>query len=326
MLGAAMTFGAFLTAYDRVNGPQTQTGIPFQDIDFLSARADDFRVPDAAAVAAVHDRLEVDAYRSVVIADSTRFPGSVTPHVAQFWGLRLLEGYINGLPARMRALPWPEGVQGVRTIHFTSDAQLFWPLLSILNVKYAIHLNDALYFNRGEAGRDMQPRQLQMLRNPLPVTPRAFWVSKVEPVQNFSQAASGMMNAMRDAEPGSSVARTSYVERPGVVKQYAAAGDIRARYEGDRVLVRVQPAPAPGFLVLNEMYHPAWHAYAGGRELAVYATNLVMRGVEVPAGTREIEFRFVPFVSTLAARVLALLGAVLLAVTAFLLARRSASR
>src|SRR5258708_4381331 len=326
VLGAVMVFGAFLTAYDRVNGPQTRTGIPFQDIEFLSARADDFRVPNADAVAALHGRLEVDAYRSVVIADPARFPGSVTPHVAQFWQLRLLEGYINGLPARMRALPWPEGVQGVRTIHFTSEAQLFWPLLSILNVKYAVHLNEALYFNRGEAGRDMRPHQLQVLRNPLPVTPRAFWVASAQPVENLEQAASGLSKAMRDVDPGASLARTSYIEGSSAEKHYALAGEFKVSYEGDRLLVRIQDAPTAGFLVLNEMYHPAWHAFADGHEIPVYATNLVMRGVEVPAGTREIEFRFVPFVATLAALVLALLGAVLLALTAFLLVRYAAMR
>jgi len=326
LLGATMMFGAVLTAYDRVNGPQTRTGIPFQDIEFLSARADDFRLPNDHAVTALHERLEARDYRSVVIADPARFPGSVTPHVAQFWRLRLLEGYINGLPARMRALPWPEGVQGVRTIHFTSDSQLFWPLLSILNVKYAIHLNEALYFNRGEAGRDMQPDRLQVLRNPLPVAPRAFWVASAQPVENFAQAVGGLAKSMREPDPGASLARTSHIEGLGAVKHYASAGKIRASYEGDRVLVRLQAAPAPGFLVLNEMYHPAWHAYADGRELPVYATNLVMRGVEVPAGTRELEFRFVPFVTTLAAQGFALLGAALLAATVFVLVRRRATR
>ena len=65
--------------------------------------------------------------------------------------------------------------------------------------------------------------------------------------------------------------------------------------DGDRVLVRVDPAAEPRFLVLNEMYHPAWRATVDGEPAVVYPTNLVMRGVLVPPGATGVELRFVPF-------------------------------
>ena len=51
--------------------------------------------------------------------------------------------------------------------------------------------------------------------------------------------------------------------------------------------------------MVNELYHPNWHAYATGpagrTELKVWPTNVVMRGVLVPPGVGQIEMRFEPF-------------------------------
>ena len=46
------------------------------------------------------------------------------------------------------------------------------------------------------------------------------------------------------------------------------------------------------------MYHPAWRAWVDGQPARVYATNLVMRGVLVPAGATSLELRFVPFMAS----------------------------
>lgn len=79
----------------------------------------------------------------------------------------------------------------------------------------------------------------------------------------------------------------------------ASGGAPRAQYEGDLVRVQVDPAETERFLVLNELYHPRWRAYAvdGERraELPVLPTNVVMRGLVVPPGVTEIELRFEPF-------------------------------
>jgi len=66
--------------------------------------------------------------------------------------------------------------------------------------------------------------------------------------------------------------------------------------------MRIEPRPEPRFLVLNELYHPRWRAYAAGREIPVHAVNVVMRGVAVPSDVSEIEFRFVPLLWTVGAK------------------------
>jgi hypothetical protein len=55
----------------------------------------------------------------------------------------------------------------------------------------------------------------------------------------------------------------------------------------------VDPSPNARFLVLNEMYHPRWRAFAGGRELEIEPTNLAMRGMLVPPGVTDVQLRFI---------------------------------
>ena len=73
-----------------------------------------------------------------------------------------------------------------------------------------------------------------------------------------------------------------------------------AIFDGDRVLARVDPAPEDRFLALNELYHPSWRAWVDGVPATVYPTNVVMRGVLVPAGASTVELRDEPFLSSAA--------------------------
>jgi hypothetical protein len=72
-------------------------------------------------------------------------------------------------------------------------------------------------------------------------------------------------------------------------------GEIRATYQGDRITLEVTPSEHPRFLVLNELYHPRWRAFANGKEVPIYPTNLCMRGIVVPPGATAIRFEFTPF-------------------------------
>jgi hypothetical protein len=78
-------------------------------------------------------------------------------------------------------------------------------------------------------------------------------------------------------------------------QQFSTEGTPAATFDGDHVVVKVAPSDQPRFLVLNELYHPAWHATVDGQPATIYPTNLVMRGIIVPPGASTVELRFVPF-------------------------------
>jgi hypothetical protein len=59
--------------------------------------------------------------------------------------------------------------------------------------------------------------------------------------------------------------------------------------------VRIEvTAPAPSVLVLLDAWSPEWRATVDGRLVPIRHANLVARAVEVPAGTHQVVFRFVP--------------------------------
>ena len=52
-------------------------------------------------------------------------------------------------------------------------------------------------------------------------------------------------------------------------------------------------------LLLNDHFDPNWHVWIDGKPSALLRCNYVMRGVQVPAGDHQIEFRFAPPTTTL---------------------------
>lgn len=62
----------------------------------------------------------------------------------------------------------------------------------------------------------------------------------------------------------------------------------------DRLTVDVE-ATRSAFLVCHEIYYPGWVARVDGREVPILRTDLLFRGVEVPAGHHTVEFRYEPF-------------------------------
>jgi hypothetical protein len=54
-------------------------------------------------------------------------------------------------------------------------------------------------------------------------------------------------------------------------------------------------APTPQFAVFSEVYYPrGWNVYIDGNKTDYVRTNYVLRGMYIPAGNHDIEFRFEP--------------------------------
>lgn len=144
------------------------------------------------------------------------------------------------------------------------------------------------------------PGDVPIMQNPLPVVPRQFFAARTIPTSGPTEAVLAVFPPGSDGIPIDPT-RQSVVEGLGGERAFATGGFIEASYKGDRIDIAIDPSTDPRFLVLNEAYDPRWHAYGDGRELQVYPTNVVMRGIEVPPGIASITFQFTPFVRSTAA-------------------------
>lgn len=64
-------------------------------------------------------------------------------------------------------------------------------------------------------------------------------------------------------------------------------------YENTVIEVEVS-AMEPGFLVLNDVWHPWWYATIDGNPAEVHKANVLFRAVAVPAGRMRVRFEFAP--------------------------------
>ncbi|MCO5092108.1 hypothetical protein [Bosea sp. (in: a-proteobacteria)] len=71
------------------------------------------------------------------------------------------------------------------------------------------------------------------------------------------------------------------------------------RYRNAEVEIEVT-TPAPGFVVLNDIWHPWWTAEVDGTEAEILRANVLFRAVQVSAGTHKVRFSFQPLKGAIA--------------------------
>lgn len=135
-----------------------------------------------------------------------------------------------------------------------------------------------------------------MYQNPNAL-PRAYIVHHVQ----VAPGASGL-EALRS--PQFNMYRTVILDAPLPAKQAISLSPspVRSgaqanivRYKAHRVDIQAQ-TPAPGVLVLSDVYYPGWQVRVNGRAAQLLRVNHALRGVYLPAGTHSVSFRFEPLI------------------------------
>lgn len=93
------------------------------------------------------------------------------------------------------------------------------------------------------------------------------------------------------------IADVKYEVNKGIDKQYtkgAAASIQMTNYKANEITYAVSGAEGgEHFVVFSEIYYPlGWTAYVDGKPVDVKRVNYTLRGVEVPAGTKEIQLKY----------------------------------
>jgi hypothetical protein len=63
----------------------------------------------------------------------------------------------------------------------------------------------------------------------------------------------------------------------------------------DELVLQVEPLDHPSLLFLSQEHHPSWRAWADGAAVPTLPVNGLFEGVVLPAGTRELRLRFLPW-------------------------------
>jgi hypothetical protein len=279
--------------YLHVRGEHLRGPVPFATSHSYWPAAEAFGAPSADAIAAIQTRLENSAYRTVLLASTAEGPLFTAPHVATTWGLRVVEGYSSGVPARLALLPWATDTLGLRTMTFggRGATNLPWALLGFTNVKQALSIDTAAY-RLGPAALEGDWR---ITLNPYRVTPRVFIPREVQAVESAAAAAAAFFpEAGSTPTPAIDPTELTLVESADPLPALAGGGSVAAEFNGGSITLRVQSSDQPQLVVLNELYHPGWRARVGGQELPVLPVNIYMRGVLVPPGVDQVTLRFLP--------------------------------
>jgi len=304
-LALGIAFQALWGANIWFSGPDTRDyAVPYEGNNLLLAPPGEFTHPTTDEILQLKAELDNHAYRSITICPSDVITVDCSNSMGLGWNLRLLDGYLSGVPRRLASLPWSAGdpvrsVAGQLTLHqirFESTAVVPWRLMSLLNVRDALVVSPALYKNAGS----QLPADLEIVHNPSAyVYPRAYFSQTVESVsqteditliRSFFGACSGCDNLLAARKP------VDEVEGP-VMGAFDGSGEITVSGGGDQLELAFPPSPHQRFLVLNEMYASGWSASADGLDLAVYPTNVVMRGVTVPAEVGRVTFVYHSFLA-----------------------------
>jgi hypothetical protein len=123
------------------------------------------------------------------------------------------------------------------------------------------------------------------------VLPRAFVVPRAKPLPGRDKVLAALKStdfrhevllegAVAEEAPTS--AEGSF--RPAVLREYLP----------NRVVVEVAGG-APGYLVLADVWFPGWTCTVDGRSVPVWRADYLFRAVALPAGAREVVFRFEPW-------------------------------
>jgi len=228
------------------------------------------------------------------------------------FGIEDVNGFNSLQPRRYTDVLFGPEVEDV-SYGFLHNPALLEPgnrLLSMLNVKYALVQPGAVHVQSSPAElrelflaqSDEQPtkawslvfadQHVAMYRNPDPLE-RAYFVAQVQALADPQV----ILSIIR--QPGFDPTQLALVEtglNAEAAKQLSSTSTATVfveRMSPNELLLHTQ-ATSERFLVLSEMWFPGWYAEVNGRELPIYRTNYLFRGLVVPAGEHTIRMYYRP--------------------------------
>ncbi|AMA49255.1 YfhO family protein [Flavobacterium covae] len=153
-------------------------------------------------------------------------------------------------------------------------------VLNMLNVKYLIQKN--------EKGEQFPIRNQQANGNAWFVKSIKFVKSadeEMKSLSNFNSRSVAILNTVSEKSQQLKETKTISNEKAKITLQSYKSNDLK--YESIN--------PKNGFAVFSEIYYgKGWNAYIDGKLVDHYRVDYILRGLPIPAGKHNIEFKFEP--------------------------------
>jgi hypothetical protein len=232
------------------------------------------------------------------------------PDIAAEYGLEDVRGYQAMTFARLaETFPlWsiPQPVWSNRVDDLTA------PMLSLMNVRFALALPDAVVPPSWTLiGRYPGYQLLENSR----VLPRAFIPRVVH---------AGMHDVIRGMRACSDFGAEAWIETPGPTTDAAnGSGSVTVHADGSRLLLHAS-MQSPGWIVVSETAWKGWRATTGRDPIKLHFADRAFLGMYIPAGEHDIVLSYRPKAVTSGA-IVSIASAAVLVILAFARKRRQLS-
>jgi hypothetical protein len=239
--------------------------------------------------------------------------GCLPPTLSAMCGLQDIRGYDAVDPARMVKLvlkasdPRSPKIEYALTQQLRPNATMtsegtvqLMPVLDMLSVRYVVFRGPLLPL----AKPILQGPDYWVLENPRAL-PRVFVPHHTEVVTNDTDRLE------RLASDHFNPREVAYVETAAELPE-SCRGTAQIVEETPTLVKVSAQMETSGMVVLGDRWDKGWHSYLNGKEVPILRANHAVRGVVVPSGNWQLEFRYKPASLELGLRVAAFSAGVLL--------------
>ncbi|MCU7495272.1 MAG: YfhO family protein [Ignavibacteria bacterium] len=177
----------------------------------------------------------------------------------------------------------PRAYQDIMDVVGTPANPTLWRML---NTKYVILDRPVNFADLTEISKD----EKNVVYRYDKALPRAYFVNNVQ-VKPALQILNLIKNNAFDPKELAFLEEGGVsVDRPDTTQSYVKIN----QYKDELIRIKAR-ATGNNFLFLGDTYYPkGWNAYIDGKETKIYRANHGFRGIVVPKGEHDIEFRFAP--------------------------------
>lgn len=296
-LAAAALLGLVLTGdLAWSNGPNESTALPPELYDVLR--------PDSTDPLMTFLRDRVEATRSLDRRDRVELAG-IDFHWPNASMVHRLDNTLGYNPIRLALYARATGAEDHAAL---PEQRVFSPLFpgyrsrlsDLLGLRYIATRGDLSVIDKAwtpqalpEIGRFPAGR---VYENP-GALPRVLFPGEAQAADFDDMLATGRWP---DFDPQRTVL-LDQADAPGAAPAVPASGPANRatirRYRNGEVLVHAS-GTTPGYVVLNDVWHPWWYAEVDGEPAPLLRANVLFRAVAVPAGEHEVRFAFRPLQGT----------------------------